>query len=96
MNQLLLPRQELYVPDRYEGLREAGSGALRSIIVPVEMALTTLDKRFTDLMAARRGGLLLLRGDTGAGKTTFLDTVGLFERTSSPNGSHPPPTSRRR
>jgi hypothetical protein len=37
-----------------------------------------IDKRFLDLRAARRGGLMILRGNTGAGKTTFLNTVGLF------------------
>ena len=72
------PREDLYVPDRFEGLRDAGSGALRSIITPVQDALAGIDTRFTDMRGARRGALLLLRGETGAGKSTFLDTVGLF------------------
>jgi hypothetical protein len=74
------PREDLYVPDRFEGLRDAGSGALRSIITPVQDSLTSIDKRFTEMRAARRGALMIMRGETGAGKSTFLDTVGLFRR----------------
>ncbi|MFG2037528.1 hypothetical protein [Dactylosporangium sp. NPDC048998] len=72
------PQVDLNVPDRFEGLREAGSGTLRTIIVPVEDALDSIDLRFADMQAARRGALMILRGETGAGKSTFLDTVGLF------------------
>jgi DNA (cytosine-5)-methyltransferase 1 len=68
----------LKVPDRFEGLSDAGSGALRLIITPVRETLEVIDKRFEDLRAAGRGGLMILRGDTGAGKSTFLNTVGLF------------------
>ncbi len=78
--QLVFEREALYVPDRFEGLRDAGSGTLRSIVIAVESALSALDDRFVEMRAARRGGLTILRGDTGAGKSTFLDTVGLFRR----------------
>lgn len=71
-------REDLNVPDRFEGLANAGSGSLRMIISPVEETLTIIDQRFTDMRAARRGGLMILRGETGAGKSTFLNTVGLF------------------
>jgi len=80
MNAGLTPRETLRVPDRFEGLRDAGSGALQSIIVPVQHALVAIDSRFGDLSAAGRGGLMLLRGDSGSGKSTFLDTLGLFRR----------------
>lgn len=76
--QPITPREDLFVPDRFEGLRDAGSGSLKSIIVPVGPALDMVASRFEDLRAARRGGFMLLRGDTGAGKSTFLDTVGMF------------------
>jgi DNA (cytosine-5)-methyltransferase 1 len=69
---------ELNVPDRFEGLADAGSGSLKLIISPVEETLALIDQRFTDMRAARRGGLMILRGETGAGKSTFLNTVGLF------------------
>jgi hypothetical protein len=69
---------DLNVPDRFEGLREAGTGLLRTIVVPVHDALDAIDARFMDMRAARRGSLLILRGESGAGKSTFLDTIGLF------------------
>lgn len=72
------PREDLYVPDRFEQLRDSGSGALRSIVSPVQSALSYIDARFLDFGGARRGGLLILRGAPGAGKSTFLDTVELF------------------
>jgi hypothetical protein len=71
-------REDLNVPDRFEGLQNAGSGALRSIIAPVDEALTVIDERFADMNAAQRGGVMILRGETGAGKSTFLNTIGLF------------------
>ncbi|MEJ7787090.1 MAG: hypothetical protein WKF96_19990 [Solirubrobacteraceae bacterium] len=71
-------REDLYVPDRFEALRDAGDDALRTIIVPVGEGLDLTDRRFKEMRASRRGALVLLRGDTGAGKSTFLDTVGLF------------------
>jgi hypothetical protein len=73
-------REDLYVPDRFEALRDAGDDALRSIIVPVHAGLSVIDRRFKEMRAARRGALVLLRGNTGAGKSTFLDTVGLFRQ----------------
>ncbi|WP_271219464.1 hypothetical protein [Streptosporangium carneum] len=49
-----------------------------SIIVPVTETLAVFDDRFLDMRAARRGSFVILRGKTGAGKSTFLDTIGLF------------------
>lgn len=71
-------REDLSVPSRFENLRDAGSGALRTIVVPVREALEAVDARFADLSGAGSGGLMLLRGESGSGKSTFLDTVGLF------------------
>jgi hypothetical protein len=71
-------REDLNVPDRFEGLESAGSGSLRTIIAPVEETLALIDGRFGDMRAAHRGGLMILRGETGAGKSTFLNTIGLF------------------
>ncbi|MCV7716846.1 hypothetical protein M3C97_007650, partial [Micrococcus luteus] len=71
-------REDLFVPDRFENLRDIGSGTLKSLVLPVEPALDHLDERFIDIGAARRGGFQILRGDPGVGKSTFLDTVGIF------------------
>lgn len=73
-------REDLNVPDRFEMLRSSGSGTLRSLILPVTSSLEDLDERFMDLRAARRGGMTVLRGEPGAGKSTFLDTVHLFRQ----------------
>jgi hypothetical protein len=73
-----LGREDLFVPDRFEGLRGTGADSLRAIVHPVEATLSALDERFREIRASRRGALMILRGDTGAGKSTFLDTVGLF------------------
>jgi hypothetical protein len=73
-------REDLNVPDRFEGLEPAGSGSLRLIISPVHDTLDLIDRRFADLRAAQRGGLMILRGETGSGKSTFLNTVGLFRQ----------------
>jgi DNA (cytosine-5)-methyltransferase 1 len=70
--------ESLYVPDRFEGLSDVGDETLRTIIHEVRDGLAVIDRRFEELAAARRGGLLLLHGTTGAGKSTFLDTVGIF------------------
>jgi hypothetical protein len=72
--------EELDLPDRFEGLAASSEDDLRSIIVPVEDTLAVIDRHFSDMRAARRGALMILRGGTGAGKTTFLNTVGLFRR----------------
>lgn len=59
-------------------IRSSGNGTLRSLISPVDESLGNLEGRFMDLRAARRGGFVVLRGEAGAGKSTFLDTVHLF------------------
>jgi hypothetical protein len=73
-------QQVLSVPDRFEQLREVGTGSLRSVVYPVEESLVEISDRFADMSAAGRGGLLVMRGDPGAGKSTFLETIGLFRR----------------
>lgn len=78
MTQDTVVREDLYVPDRFEGLRSVGTGALRTVVVPVEHSLHQIDLQFADMRAAGRGALWVLRGQPGSGKSTFLDTVGLF------------------
>ncbi|MCC3328329.1 hypothetical protein [Nocardia abscessus] len=73
-----IDREDLYVPDRFEALEESDRSTLRSIIVPVEDSLTAIDNRFLEMRAARRGGLMILKGISGAGKSTFVKTVDLF------------------
>lgn len=71
---------DLRIPDRFERLRDLGTDTLTSIIVPVEAMLGLFDERFMDMRAADRGSLMILKGESGAGKSTFLDTVGFFRQ----------------
>lgn len=74
----------LSVPDRFENLRSVGNGVLQGIVMPIDNLLEVIDDRFEDMRASGaagsrgKGSLMLLRGDSGAGKSTFLDTIGLF------------------
>lgn len=70
----------LALPDRFEQLRSAGTGTMRSVIEPVEASLEAFDDRFSDLSAAGRGGFSIMLGSPGAGKSTFLDTIFFFRR----------------
>jgi hypothetical protein len=58
-------RESLYVPDRFEGLKDAPEGALRTIVTPVHRTLGQLDELAGQMRASRRGALMLLRGDGG-------------------------------
>ncbi|TLK51955.1 hypothetical protein [Glutamicibacter sp. V16R2B1] len=69
---------ELLVPDRFERLKDVGTGSLRSLVFPIEEMLEVIDDRYGEMMMTGRGAMLLLRGDSGTGKSTFLNTVGLF------------------
>jgi len=69
---------DLVVPDRFEGLRDAAPNQLKSIIVPVEAALRHINDLYSDMTEALRGAFLILRGDPGVGKTTFLHTLPMF------------------
>ncbi len=73
-----LGREQLYLPDRFEALRNAGHNSLRTIVHPVEGTLSSLDGRFAEMRMSGRGALIILRGESGAGKSTFLETVYLF------------------
>src|SRR5690348_16519131 len=72
------PSQLISIPDRFEGLQRRAQDELRSIIVPVEHSLGEIDRLHQDMTAAERGAFLVLRGASGAGKSTFLHTVGMF------------------
>lgn len=68
----------LSVPDRFESLNNRANEKLGSIVVPIAESLAVIDKIYSQMASAGRGGFLILRGDSGAGKSTFLHTVGLF------------------
>lgn len=67
---------ELFLPDRFDVLRDHEE--LEAIVMPVESGLAMIDEQFTDLPSSGFGAMVILRGKSGAGKTTFLDTIPMF------------------
>lgn len=53
-------------------------GQLSQIISPVDSALNHIDDLHADMRASSRGTFLIIRGDSGTGKSTFIHTIGLF------------------
>lgn len=68
--------QRLFLPDRFDVLRNRDE--LDAIVMPVDSGLAMIDEQFTDLPNSGFGAMVILRGLSGAGKTTFLDTVPMF------------------
>lgn len=75
MRQLELP---LFVPDRFDSLENYEDAVLKNIVIPVDEALDYLDDTFDDIRASGRGAFWILRGQSGSGKSTFLQTAFLF------------------
>ena len=69
---------DISLPDRYDMLARKAVGQLSQIISPVEGALDQIDSMHADMRASSRGSFLILRGDSGTGKSTFIHTIGLF------------------
>lgn len=67
---------ELFIPDRFEALRDRAE--LDAIVTPVDAALDVFEDQFADLRASGRGAMMIMRGESGAGKSTFLDTFHMF------------------
>lgn len=74
----LPPSIEISLPDRYDMLERKAVNQLTQIISPVDSALDHIDALHSDMRASSRGTLLILRGDSGTGKSTFIHTIGLF------------------
>lgn len=69
---------EISLPDRYDMLERKATGQLSQIISPVESALQHIDMLHADMRASSRGSFLIIRGDSGTGKSTFIHTIELF------------------
>jgi energy-coupling factor transporter ATP-binding protein EcfA2 len=59
-------------------LQRISPSDLESIVVPVPDSIQHVKNLQLDMSAARRGAFLILRGDSGSGKSTFLNTLGFF------------------
>jgi len=68
----------IFIPDRYEVLSRTNDENLNTIVVKVDDTLHDIDAIFTSMKTAGRGAFAILRGDSGAGKTTFLHTLKLY------------------
>ena len=69
---------DISLPDRYDILARKAFGQLSQIISPVDAALDHIDLLHADMRASSRGSFLILRGDSGTGKSTFIHTINLF------------------
>lgn len=72
--QLALP----FLPDRFDMLSRRRSARLEGIIVPVDDALAAIDRQVLHMQSSGRGAFLILHGESGSGKSTFLNTIALF------------------
>lgn len=70
---------QVVVPDRYEGLARRAKEDIGSIVVPVPDAMLRIDEIFSRMNVAGRGAFLVLEGESGAGKSTFLHTLRFFK-----------------
>lgn len=69
---------DISLPDRYDMLARKAVDQLSQIISPVDSALDFVDALHADMRASARGTFLIVRGDSGTGKSTFIHTIGLF------------------
>lgn len=72
------PNIDISLPDRYDMLARKAVDQLSQIIAPVDAALDFVDALHADMQASARGTFLIIRGDSGTGKSTFIHTIGLF------------------
>ena len=69
----------LFVPDRFEKLSPRTSAYnLKTIVEPVSEALERITDIHEDMLSAGGGAFIIWRGDSGVGKSTFLQTLDLF------------------
>ncbi|MDC3957612.1 hypothetical protein [Polyangium jinanense] len=68
------------IPNRFEGLERMirHGDELSSIVRPVRGALNAIDEIYDDMQSACQGAFLVLHGQPGSGKSTFLHTLKLF------------------
>jgi hypothetical protein len=80
---------QLLVPDRFDTLRRrASEEQLDRMVVRVAGALDQFDALARRVEVAGRGGFIIVRGDSGSGKSTFLHTLNLFRNVEVTSIAH--------
>jgi hypothetical protein len=71
---------KVQIPNRFEALQNMTTGGdeLSVIVRPVKKALGAIDEIYDDMSSAGQGAFLVLHGQPGSGKSTFLHTLTLF------------------
>lgn len=73
--------QTIIVPDRYEVLaRKVPQASISQLVVRIPQTLKQFDEVFKVMDSAGRGALVVLRGVSGSGKSTFLHTLKIFKK----------------
>ncbi len=74
---------KVQIPNRFEALLNMaadGDPELSAIVKPVKAAFDALDVIHDDMTSAGQGAFLVLQGQPGSGKSTFLHTLKLFRQ----------------
>jgi hypothetical protein len=71
-------QNQVRIPDRFEVLERLDGANLGTIVVPVGEILDEIDRVSSEMHVSGRGAFMILRGDSGAGKSTALNTLNLF------------------
>ena len=83
----------IQIPNRFESLQNFAQDAeLSTIVKPVKSGLSKIDGIYDDMLGAGQGAFLVLHGQPGSGKSTFLHTLKLFRegvRTITVNNEQP-------
>lgn len=70
---------QFLLPDRFEGLSESANDSdIAKIIIPVKYGLDKIQDIYEEICSTNRGSFLILKGESGSGKTTFLRTINIF------------------
>lgn len=67
------------VPASYEALREVvGAARIGQVLIACDEDLVDFKKYLAEVAAARQGKLVFVKGEPGQGKTTFVESTGVF------------------
>ena len=69
----------VHIPASYEVLRKAvGDDRIGQVLIECADDLTAVKRYLAEVRTARQGKILFLKGEPGQGKTTFVESTGVF------------------